>query len=125
MRYVYNYDLPNVPDNYVHRIGRTARAGRDGTAVAYCAPEEMSELRAIQKVMGRDIHVAGGEAWEGVRKPAKGGGRGGPRGGGGGKPGGFKQGGFKQGAQKHGGGRPEGAKQRRPRRSGARSSNAA
>ncbi|WP_417722178.1 DEAD/DEAH box helicase [Salipiger sp.] len=125
VRYVYNYDLPNVPDNYVHRIGRTARAGRDGTAVAYCAPEEMSELRAIQKVMGRDIHVAGGEAWEGVRKPAKGGGRGGPRGGGGGKPGGFKQGGFKQGAQKHGGGRPEGAKQRRPRRSGARSSNAA
>ncbi|MGB2203366.1 MAG: DEAD/DEAH box helicase, partial [Pseudooceanicola atlanticus] len=41
VRYVYNYDLPNVPDNYVHRIGRTARAGRDGTAIAYCAPAEL------------------------------------------------------------------------------------
>jgi ATP-dependent RNA helicase RhlE len=38
--YVINYDLPEVPDNYVHRIGRTARAGREGEAIAFCAPEE-------------------------------------------------------------------------------------
>ncbi|TDL86275.1 DEAD/DEAH box helicase, partial [Meridianimarinicoccus aquatilis] len=47
VRHVYNYDLPNVPDNYVHRIGRTARAGADGAAVAFCAPDEMGELRDI------------------------------------------------------------------------------
>ncbi len=60
VRFVYNYDLPNVPDNYVHRIGRTARAGRDGTAVAFCAPDEIGALRDIQKTMGRTIPVAGG-----------------------------------------------------------------
>jgi len=60
VRFVYNYDLPNVPDNYVHRIGRTARAGRDGTAIAFCAPDEIGALRDIQKTMGRTIPVAGG-----------------------------------------------------------------
>ncbi len=65
VRHVYNYDLPNVPDNYVHRIGRTARAGRDGRAVAYCAPAEMSELKAIQKTMGREIPVHSGTVWAG------------------------------------------------------------
>ncbi len=104
VRYVYNYDLPNVPDNYVHRIGRTARAGRDGTAIAYCAPAEMGELKQIQKVMGRDIPVAGGEAWADEGKPAQRGGRGrgNARRGGAGKP---------QGA------RPAGQKPRRSRRS--------
>ena len=63
VRHVYNFDLPNVPDNYVHRIGRTARAGRDGRAVAYCAPGEMSALKAIQKTMGREIPVHGGSSW--------------------------------------------------------------
>ncbi|WP_425037686.1 DEAD/DEAH box helicase [Primorskyibacter sp. S187A] len=63
VRHVYNYDLPNVPDNYVHRIGRTARAGRDGQAVTYCAPAEMGELKAIQKTMGKDIPVKGGTPW--------------------------------------------------------------
>ncbi|PIE06603.1 MAG: DEAD/DEAH box helicase [Rhodobacterales bacterium] len=71
VRHVYNYDLPNVPDNYVHRIGRTARAGRDGRAVAFCAPAEMSELRAIQKVMGRDIPVHGGAPWTGAAEPVR------------------------------------------------------
>jgi ATP-dependent RNA helicase RhlE len=50
--HVYNYDLPNVPENYVHRIGRTARAGRSGRAIAFCAAEETAELRAIEKVLG-------------------------------------------------------------------------
>ncbi|MEE9388472.1 MAG: DEAD/DEAH box helicase [Paracoccaceae bacterium] len=61
--HVYNFDLPNVPENYVHRIGRTARAGKAGTAIAFCGPGEMSELRAIQKVMKKNIPVAGGRAW--------------------------------------------------------------
>ena len=61
--YVYNFDLPNVPENYVHRIGRTARAGAAGRAVALCSAEEMGELRAIEKTLGERIEVAGGAAW--------------------------------------------------------------
>ncbi|MGB3148238.1 MAG: DEAD/DEAH box helicase [Paracoccaceae bacterium] len=61
VRHVYNYDLPNVPENYVHRIGRTARAGRDGRAVAFCSPLEMAELRDIEKAMKATIPVIGGE----------------------------------------------------------------
>ncbi len=64
--YVYNFELPNVPENYVHRIGRTARAGRTGQAVAFCTAEEMSELKAIEKVLGARIEVAGGAPWHGA-----------------------------------------------------------
>ena len=87
VKYVYNYELPNVPDAYVHRIGRTARAGKDGQAVAFCAPDEMEELKAIQKTMKITIPVASGRPWEALPDPAAPKGRrGGP--GGGGKPGG-------------------------------------
>ena len=58
--YVINFDLPEVPDNYVHRIGRTARAGREGEAIAFCAPEEVDLLRQIQKLMKIEIPVASG-----------------------------------------------------------------
>ena len=68
--HVYNYDLPNVPENYVHRIGRTARAGRDGRAIAFCAPGEIAELRAIEKTLGNRIPVIGGEAPPEPEKPA-------------------------------------------------------
>jgi len=64
VRHVYNYELPNVPENYVHRIGRTARAGADGRAVALVSPEEMGELRDIEKVMKAAIPVASGAPWE-------------------------------------------------------------
>jgi ATP-dependent RNA helicase RhlE len=60
--HVYNYDLPEVPDAYVHRIGRTARNGRDGIAIAFCAPDEAHLLRDIEKLMGIKIAVASGEA---------------------------------------------------------------
>ncbi|MAW51702.1 MAG: DEAD/DEAH box helicase [Geminicoccus sp.] len=60
---VFNYDLPNVPENYVHRIGRTARAGKKGDAVAFCSAEEMSELRAIEKVLAISVKVVGGKPW--------------------------------------------------------------
>jgi ATP-dependent RNA helicase RhlE len=63
VRHVYNYDLPNVPENYVHRIGRTARAGAEGTAVAFCAPAEMGELQAIEKLLKKPIPVIGGAPW--------------------------------------------------------------
>ena len=63
VRHVYNYEMPNVPENYVHRIGRTARAGADGTAVAFCAPAEMGELQAVEKLLKQPIPVIGGAAW--------------------------------------------------------------
>jgi ATP-dependent RNA helicase RhlE len=70
VRHVYNYDMPNVPENYVHRIGRTARAGAEGTAVAFCAPAEMEELRAVEKQMKAAIPVIGGAPWaEGMAAP--------------------------------------------------------
>ena len=92
VKFVYNYELPNVPDAYVHRIGRTARAGKDGQAVAFCAPDEMDELKAIQKTMKITIPVASGRPWEAMPDPTA------PanRRGGGGKPGGGKPGGHRR-----------------------------
>src|SRR5262249_37958055 len=48
--HVINYDLPNIPESYVHRIGRTARAGADGIAISFCDAEEAKFLRAIEKL---------------------------------------------------------------------------
>ncbi|SFQ98124.1 DEAD/DEAH box helicase [Poseidonocella sedimentorum] len=74
--YVYNYDLPNVPENYVHRIGRTARAGKSGQAIAFCASDEVSELKAIEKVLGMRVEIGGGRAWPGAgEEPKKPGGK--------------------------------------------------
>ena len=75
VRHVYNYDLPNVPENYVHRIGRTARAGKAGRAVAFCAPAEFNDLKAIEKVMKAAIPVIGGTAPVGGRGQCGGQGR--------------------------------------------------
>ena len=69
--HVYNYDLPNVPENYVHRIGRTARAGQTGRAIAFCAADEMGELKAIEKTLGTRIEVAGGAPWGGTSEKTK------------------------------------------------------
>ena len=68
---VVNYDLPEVPETYVHRIGRTARAGADGTAVSFCAPEEMEYLAGIEKLNRRKIPVVSGHPWDGVPAPVK------------------------------------------------------
>ena len=54
---VFNYDLPEVPETYVHRIGRTGRAGLSGTAVSFCCIDEKSDLRNIQKLIGKTIPV--------------------------------------------------------------------
>jgi len=64
VKYVYNYELPNVPEAYVHRIGRTARAGKEGTAIAFCSMEEMDDLSDIQEVMGGAIPVVSGTPWK-------------------------------------------------------------
>ncbi|MGE4218057.1 MAG: DEAD/DEAH box helicase [Alphaproteobacteria bacterium] len=57
---VVNYDLPNIPETYVHRIGRTARAGASGLAVSFCDGEERAFLRGIEKLIGRRIAVRPG-----------------------------------------------------------------
>ncbi|MGB0671663.1 MAG: DEAD/DEAH box helicase, partial [Rhodospirillales bacterium] len=53
--HVVNYDLPNVPEAYVHRIGRTARAGREGVALSFCDETELDYLRDIEKLIGSSI----------------------------------------------------------------------
>jgi ATP-dependent RNA helicase RhlE len=58
LTHVINYDLPNIPESYVHRIGRTGRAGAGGTAIAFCDAEEKEYLRDIQKLTGKQITVA-------------------------------------------------------------------
>ncbi len=61
--HVFNFDLPNEPETYVHRIGRTGRAGRDGTAIAFCDGEEVAYLRDIEKLIGESIDVDSDHAW--------------------------------------------------------------
>lgn len=52
---VINYDLPDVPETYVHRIGRTGRAGHSGTALTFCSNDERSMLRDVQKLTGKTL----------------------------------------------------------------------
>lgn len=54
---VFNYDLPEVPETYVHRIGRTGRAGQSGTAISFCCIDEMGDLKSIQKLTGKQVPV--------------------------------------------------------------------
>lgn len=60
LTHVINYELPNVPETYVHRIGRTGRAGRSGVAFSFCDAEEVPLLKDIHKLIGKQIPVAGG-----------------------------------------------------------------
>jgi ATP-dependent RNA helicase RhlE len=55
LSHVINYNLPNIPETYVHRIGRTGRAGLSGTAISFCEVEELPYLKDIQKLIGKNI----------------------------------------------------------------------
>ena len=55
LTHVINYELPNVPETYVHRIGRTGRAGLSGIAYSFCELEELAYLKDIQKLIGKEI----------------------------------------------------------------------
>jgi ATP-dependent RNA helicase RhlE len=55
--HVINYELPNVPESYTHRIGRTARAGASGTAISFCDREERGYLKDIEKMLNRKVNV--------------------------------------------------------------------
>ncbi|PZU93506.1 MAG: RNA helicase [Chelatococcus sp.] len=119
--HVVNFDLPNVPETYVHRIGRTARAGASGLAIAFCTPEERGDLAAIEKLTKVAITPVGAVPyWDGrtPKKPPQNQGRGGR-----GQSGGHHQGGNGQrngrpaqnGQGKPGGQRPQQARQDQPR----------
>ncbi|WP_374164335.1 DEAD/DEAH box helicase [Arcticibacter sp. MXS-1] len=89
--YVINFELPNLPETYVHRIGRTGRAGQSGTAISFCDVEERPYLKDINKVTAQSIPVitehpfpastiftetpeekkGGNQAKQGVRKPSQ------------------------------------------------------
>ena len=106
--YVINYELPEVPENYVHRIGRTARAGREGEAIAFCSAEEVDLLNQIERLMKIEVPVAGGTkpaAVSAAKQRRRGGGGGGGQRFHGAKP-----------ANGPGHGKPSGQKRRRPRR---------
>lgn len=64
--HVINYDIPQEPESYVHRIGRTARAGREGIAIAFCEPMERSLLKAVEKAIKQPIPVDNSHAFFGV-----------------------------------------------------------
>ncbi len=53
--HVFNFDLPNIPDSYVHRIGRTARAGAEGIAISFCDADEVAFLRDIERLIRQKI----------------------------------------------------------------------
>lgn len=55
LKYVINYDIPNIAETYVHRIGRSGRAGEDGIAISICEPEENAYVKSIQKLIGKKI----------------------------------------------------------------------
>ena len=60
--HVINYDLPHVPETYIHRIGRTARAGAEGVAISFCSADEAPLLRAIEKLIRTSIPATGGRS---------------------------------------------------------------
>ena len=71
LAYVFNYDLPEVAETYVHRIGRTARAGAEGAAVSFCAPEEQEYLAGIEKLNRRKLPGSIRPPWDGAPAPAR------------------------------------------------------
>ncbi len=116
--HVVNYELPLEPETYVHRIGRTARAGADGDAVSFCCDEERDILRGIERLLrkalpvdtGHAYHAAAAQHATGVaaRLPPRGQQSGGPR-----RTGGRSYGGHSQGHARGGaGGRPSAQRRR-------------
>ena len=69
LTHVFNYDLPEVPETYVHRIGRTGRAGNSGVAIAFCDIEERTELRDIEKLIGLKIPVVEAHPYPSTNTP--------------------------------------------------------
>jgi ATP-dependent RNA helicase RhlE len=107
--HVVNFELPNVPEDYVHRIGRTARAGREGNAVSLVCVDELKLLRDIEKLLGKGIdkvHLPGYDIDPSIKaEPIR-------NGGGGGRNNPGNRGGGARGRSNAGGGRPGGVSNR-------------
>jgi ATP-dependent RNA helicase RhlE len=108
--HVINFELPNEPESYVHRIGRTARAGTNGIAISFCDSSEREYLRDIERIIRMKIELVAHnlpdltpEQIKAQNEPRP------PHGHRHGKPGGHRGGGHKGGAQGHGGGGGENA----------------
>ena len=69
LEYMVNFDIPNVPETYVHRIGRVGRAGEQGIAISICEPEENAFIKAIEKTTRLEIPVAEGHPYPQTTKP--------------------------------------------------------
>ena len=68
LTHVINFELPEVAETYVHRIGRTGRAGEGGTALSFCASEEKPYLKDINKLLPQNIEVVSSPVFSGQRK---------------------------------------------------------
>jgi ATP-dependent RNA helicase RhlE len=69
LQYVINYDIPEDPETYVHRIGRSGRAGESGTAISLCEPEENGDVRAIENLIRQKINVEDNNPFPQTDKP--------------------------------------------------------
>ena len=120
--HVINYELPNEPESYVHRIGRTARAGADGAALSLCEATEVGYLNDIEKLTKKKLEVVHGDK-PAAKKPVRNGGGGGR----GGRGGGRRSGGGRSGNGAGPGGNNQGGQKARsgqkPRRSKSKQRN--
>ncbi|MEK0420201.1 MAG: hypothetical protein RLZZ161_52, partial [Bacteroidota bacterium] len=71
LAWVINYDIPNIPETYVHRIGRTGRAGASGTALSFCEQEERPYIRDIEKLIQKSIPLAEHNPYPASNAPAQ------------------------------------------------------
>ncbi|MFM7764665.1 MAG: DEAD/DEAH box helicase [Sphingomonadales bacterium] len=71
LAWVINYDIPNIPETYVHRIGRTGRAGASGTALSFCEQEERPYIRDIEKLIRKSIPLAENNPFPASSAPAQ------------------------------------------------------
>ncbi len=69
LRFVINFDIPNVAETYVHRIGRSGRAGEEGVAISICEPEENAFIKDIEKLINREIEVVDDNPFPQTDKP--------------------------------------------------------
>ncbi len=69
LRYVVNYDIPNEPETYVHRIGRSGRAGEEGVSISLCEPEENDYIRSIEKLIDQKIELVEGHPFPQTDRP--------------------------------------------------------
>ncbi len=69
LKYVINYDIPNISETYVHRIGRAGRAGEEGISISICEPEEIGYVKDIEKLINQKIEIVGKNPFPQTEKP--------------------------------------------------------